>query len=279
VDTSGTVQASIVTDEYGNPTSSTGSATLLHHSFWGALGVWNETGTPSGAPVSNLGLYLAGQRWWSPSIARWLTPEPLGFAASLNLYTVAKNSPHNFVDPSGLAPTRYLNSEDETQLYRQALSLIMRNGSNEEYLFLRNIAERRHVAVGAAENMNGNAGEARGFGRSSWIILSTNLFRAVPYRFKNCQHNADEIKFIKSVILAATLIHERAHILDTLNPYHTPDERFDAELNAFTQEFNFLDRLSQSTDLSSQQRTDVKEIIRWDRLVEYGELTDRASGH
>ena len=47
-----------------NSTGISGNSYDLHHSYVGTLGVWNETGYPTtGAPVSNLGLYLMGRRW------------------------------------------------------------------------------------------------------------------------------------------------------------------------------------------------------------------------
>ena len=43
---------------------------------------------------------------YDPSIGRWLTPDPIGFAGGdVNLYGFVGNAPTNYVDPSGLDKT------------------------------------------------------------------------------------------------------------------------------------------------------------------------------
>jgi RHS repeat-associated protein len=45
--------------------------------------------------------YMRG-RYYSPSIARFISRDPAGLAGGLNMYTYAGDSPTNFTDPTGL---------------------------------------------------------------------------------------------------------------------------------------------------------------------------------
>ena len=47
-------------------------------------------------------LYHFDKREYDPTIGRWLTPDPLGFADGPNLYAYVKNNPLIYVDPYGL---------------------------------------------------------------------------------------------------------------------------------------------------------------------------------
>lgn len=48
------------------------------------------------------GLSNFGRRWYSPTLARWITRDPLGYDAGPNLYTYVDNRPLLFVDVQGL---------------------------------------------------------------------------------------------------------------------------------------------------------------------------------
>ncbi len=49
------------------------------------------------------GLHYNYHRYYDPSIGRYLTPDPIGLAGGLNLYSYVQNNPVNFIDPLGLA--------------------------------------------------------------------------------------------------------------------------------------------------------------------------------
>lgn len=70
------------------------------------------------------GLYYYGFRYYASWIGGWLSPDPLGTAASLNLYEFVHNNPVNLVDPDGLQATgtmRRLDSVPSTYTGAQAM--------------------------------------------------------------------------------------------------------------------------------------------------------------
>ena len=68
------------------------------------------------------GLYYFRARHYSPTLGRFLQPDPAGFVDGLNLYTYAGNSPISFVDPLGLSRLR--TSGKTNNLFRRAASSI-----------------------------------------------------------------------------------------------------------------------------------------------------------
>lgn len=52
------------------------------------------------------GLYCIGLRYYIPCMGRWLTPDPQGAKAGLNLYSYVQGNPTSFIDLTGLFPTR-----------------------------------------------------------------------------------------------------------------------------------------------------------------------------
>lgn len=83
-------------------------AELRAHSFIGGLGQRNEGG----------GLDYARQRWYDPSLGRWLSADPIGFQGGLNLYTYVGQNPINSSDPSGLEQLIYDRAADGTMTSR-----------------------------------------------------------------------------------------------------------------------------------------------------------------
>ena len=51
------------------------------------------------------GLYYFGARYYVPWLGRWISPDPAGADADLNLYVYVKNNPVTLSDPSGMWPS------------------------------------------------------------------------------------------------------------------------------------------------------------------------------
>ena len=79
-----------------------------------AFGYWafGETQATTGTPISRLkytgreddgtGLYQYRARYYDPSIGRFISEDPKGFAAGANFYAYVHNNPLNASDPSGM---------------------------------------------------------------------------------------------------------------------------------------------------------------------------------
>jgi len=87
-DGAGAVAASFTYDPYGRVLASTGTSELTYLGGWGVLADPN-------------GLYQTGMRMYDPEARRFLTEDPLGLSASLNLYGYTSGDPVNGIDPSG----------------------------------------------------------------------------------------------------------------------------------------------------------------------------------
>ncbi len=87
-DGGGTVTAAFAYDPYGRVLASTGQSELRY------LGAWGVLADPNG-------LHETGRRMYDPELRRFLTEDPLGLQASLNLYAYTSGDPINRTDPTG----------------------------------------------------------------------------------------------------------------------------------------------------------------------------------
>ena len=94
LDSSGSIVASTVFDEFGIPEDVSGSADLRPHGYTGGLGVRNDWDSSD--------LHYMRHRYYDPQLGRWLSADPIGFAGGLNLHNYVGQNPINRVDPSGL---------------------------------------------------------------------------------------------------------------------------------------------------------------------------------
>jgi RHS repeat-associated protein len=91
-DTNGVVQTSYTYEPYGKTISSG----AVNTNPFGFTGRENDS-------TGNLALYNNRTRSYSPTLQRFLTEDPIGFAGGdVNLYAYVGNSPTSFVDPLGL---------------------------------------------------------------------------------------------------------------------------------------------------------------------------------
>lgn len=121
--------------------------TYLHHDRLGSIvAMTDDTGavvnsyaySPNGeaGSVSGTSIGFTGQRfdpetglyyknrYYSPSIGRFLQPDPIGYKDSLNLYTYAKNNPLRFTDPLGLEASDFQKWWDSLDSLTQALLIL-----------------------------------------------------------------------------------------------------------------------------------------------------------
>lgn len=92
LDSSQNVVAEYTYDPFGNRISKTGT---LDQPIQFSTKPYDE----------KTGLSYYGYRFYSPTLGRWLTRDPLGEAGGMNLYGFVRNNPVNYIDPDGLEPT------------------------------------------------------------------------------------------------------------------------------------------------------------------------------
>lgn len=88
VDSTGTLQTQYTFEPFGNTTVG-GSATTNSFAY-------------TGRELDATGLYFYRARFYNPSLQRFISEDPMGFAGGVNGYAYAGNNPIDFVDPLGL---------------------------------------------------------------------------------------------------------------------------------------------------------------------------------
>ncbi len=92
--------ASYTYDGEGKRLSATEGGVTTTYLYDGLLPIVERQGAT--AAVNVWGLSYFGARYYSPALARWLTPDSLGKLDGPNLYAYVRNNPINWVDPFGL---------------------------------------------------------------------------------------------------------------------------------------------------------------------------------
>jgi RHS repeat-associated protein len=89
-------------------------AELYEYSAYGAPRVTDAAGSSRRSSIGNqlfvaaqpyfpeLGMHRFGVRWYLPTMGRFLSPDPIGYAGGSNLFAYSGDRPVEYVDPSGL---------------------------------------------------------------------------------------------------------------------------------------------------------------------------------
>jgi RHS repeat-associated protein len=88
LDAAGSVQTEYTYDPFGK-TAATGAAT-------------NNSAQFTGRENDGTGLYFYRSRYYSPSLQRFISEDPIGFGGGINMYAYVGNNPLNWIDPLGL---------------------------------------------------------------------------------------------------------------------------------------------------------------------------------
>ena len=107
-DSSGT--SNFLTDGLGSTTalSNSGGSTLAQYAYepFGNTFVTSGSSTSSyeyaGRENDGTGLYFNRARYYSPTLQRFVSEDPIGLLGGINAYAYGANNPIEFVDPSGL---------------------------------------------------------------------------------------------------------------------------------------------------------------------------------
>ena len=83
-------------DPFGNLIASSGSVANANTYRFSSKENHDDNVFPS--------MYYYGNRWYAPSLQRWLNRDPMGEQGGINLYRFVENDPIDLVDPNGLDP-------------------------------------------------------------------------------------------------------------------------------------------------------------------------------
>ena len=98
-DSSGAIQASYTYEPFGSTTTT---------------GTSSNTSQFTARESDAAGLYYYRSRYYSPSLQRFISEDPIGIAGGINQYAYVNNDPVNLSDPGGLWPTRVLPTHQES---------------------------------------------------------------------------------------------------------------------------------------------------------------------
>ena len=105
-------------DGFGNTVQSTGTSIVPYH-FVGCSGYYLD---------QELAEYYVRARQYSPTLARWLSQDPIGHTGrSANLYDYSRNAPLVIVDPTGLQPIQFPTPIELTPEYVEKMKARCKN--------------------------------------------------------------------------------------------------------------------------------------------------------
>lgn len=110
--TDGSVTSSPLRDALGSTVAVTDSTGTVQTQYtYDPFGKTTESGTPANANLQKYtgreddgtGLYYYRARYYSPSLQRFISEDPIGLLGGINFYAYVENNPISNIDPSGLA--------------------------------------------------------------------------------------------------------------------------------------------------------------------------------
>jgi RHS repeat-associated protein len=191
VDNGGILAAQVDYDAFGNIIGSFQNPNITT----AGLGRYGWTGREI---ETELGLQYNRARYYDPAMGRWISKDPMGFAAGdSNLYRYVKNAPTNYRDPSGF------DGEEETQAYwqKQAEDLLLSSwapgkdldyfikgkASPGEYVVLNRMIVSKWATLYLDEEHNGK-NQSRFLWMGAAAFASVNVGKEIQRAYRACSN-------------------------------------------------------------------------------------------
>lgn len=89
-------------------TDSSGNSTVQYsYRPYGSIsitGTTNNSFTYTGREIDGLGINYHRARYYNPQIGRFISEDPIGLSAGINVYAYVADDPLDLLDPTGLSP-------------------------------------------------------------------------------------------------------------------------------------------------------------------------------
>lgn len=189
------------------------------------------------------GLYYMRQRWYDPSLQRFISRDLL---RSTNRYSYAKNSPTNYIDPTGMAPSPTL-TQQQIDLIDAAIQQIW-NVNPAAAAELKGLLDTGRIDNVLDTGRGLTTFGALGLNPTIHLNPKTVLFNQGKSVQKGlCLNNP----FYISTLIASTLIHELTHF------HHGAAKEIklwnDNDRDTYRAEYNYLTTLKNSGNLTPTQ--------------------------
>lgn len=205
------------------------------------------------------GMELLGHRYYLPKLGRFLTQDPLGHEAGLNLYQYCGNSPLSTVDPDGLE-VRPLNVR-EIARFHTALSYLDSQGSQ-------SVADtyRQHLGrKGARFSFMVDTEVGGAVWKHDVLYLGPTLFDETPWDKATGKTRASlqMIDLEQKAWFASILLHEHTHIThnETWSVYRWNVTK--VERRAWDSQIRWLQGVQRG-----YRTTDVNRALRIDYVID-----------
>jgi RHS repeat-associated protein len=119
-------------------------------------------------------------RWYDPATSVFLTPDPLGYADSSNLYAFAAGDPINNRDPRGEGIGEWLSEKYNraADSIDETVEMVM-EGTDDSQWFTRSAAQTMQLASGFLRSGT-QSGTELGEGKSAWQVVQNRVYEGMP---------------------------------------------------------------------------------------------------